>query len=169
MWYVIQVMAGREEYILSFCEQVVRKSSEEMFVMRCDRLLRNQDGSWRKNEEIAFPGYLFADTDDIDGLRERLKKIPELAKVVKVGTGIFPIYDGEEKLFELMGGKEHLIKASTGIRKGDKIVVLEGSLVGHEALIKWVNSHKRLAEIELDLAGEKIKTKVGLEILKKID
>lgn len=169
MWYVIQVKSTREHYILSLCEERVRMPSEEMFVMKCVRYLRESDGSWRENEVIAFPGYVFADTEDIDSLRERLKRIPELTKVIGAGDEIFPIYENEKKLLELLGGKEHIISASKGVKKGDEIVVLSGDLVGHEAMIKWVNIHKKLALIEFDIAGQKVRTKVGLEILKKID
>lgn len=50
MWYVIQVKTTREHYILSLCEERVREPSEEFFVMRYVRYLRESDGSWRENE-----------------------------------------------------------------------------------------------------------------------
>lgn len=58
------------------------------------------------------------------------------------GVKMKPIYENEKEMLELLGGKEHLIRASKGIKKGDEIVVLSGDLVGHEGMIKWVNVHK---------------------------
>ncbi len=167
MWYVIQVGPRREHEILALCEKWVRIPSEEFFVMRCMGYRRRTDGTWDKLERLAFPGYIFVRTDDIDDLRLRLKKIPELTKVLGAGDEIFPIYEEEEKLLWDLGGEDHFIKASHGYRDGDKVVVVDGSLINKEGLITWVNAHKRMALIEIQFAGRTVRTKVGLEIITK--
>lgn len=167
MWYVIQVRATREHEILALLDRWVKEADEEFFVMRCMRYLRQQDAAWDNVEALAFPGYIFADTNDIDGLRERLKQIPDLTKVLGAGDEIFPVYEEEERILKLIGGKKHLIEASQGVRQGNRIVVIKGNLVGQEAMIKWVNSHKRMACIEFEISGRKVTTKVGLEIIRR--
>ena len=105
MWYVIQVAPNREYDVIAMCNQRIKKPDEEFFVMKGIRYLREKDGSWRENEIIVFPRYVFADTDDIGNLRERLLKISDLTKVVSSGDDFFPIYPDEEELLKIIGGK----------------------------------------------------------------
>jgi len=99
MWYVIQVGPRREQEqeqeIITLCDKWVKIPSEEFFTMKRIRFNRSSDGTWNQLEKLAFPGYVFASTDDIDSLRTRLKKIPELTKLLGAGDEIFSIYDEE--------------------------------------------------------------------------
>ena len=166
MWYVIQVAPGREYDVITMCDLQIKKPGEDFFVMKGIRYLREKDGSWRENEVIAFPRYVFADTDDIENLRERLMKIPDLTKVLRSGDDVFPIYPDEEELLKIIGGSEHIITSSIAVQTENGFKVIKGGLMGHEDMIKWVNAHKRLACLELELAGHKSTVKVGLEIKK---
>lgn len=168
MWYVIQVRTGREHEILTLYDRRIKSTDEELFIMRCMRYIRNPGGGFHEQEANAFPGYIFADTKDINNLKERLNDIPELTKIVGAGDEVFPIYQEEENLLKLLGGDEHLISTSKGIQKGDKIIVSSGSLAGLEGKIAWVNRHRRTACIEIDFCGHTVKTKLGLEIIEKV-
>ena len=92
MLYVIQVKPLHEDKTLIMLNQYVKAESEEFFVMKCMRYLRQKDATWDDVEALAFPGYIFARTDDIDSLRDRLLKIPDLTKVLGAGDEVFPIY-----------------------------------------------------------------------------
>ncbi len=164
MWYVIQVAPNRERDVIAMCNERIKKPDEEFFVMKGIRYLREKDGSWRENEIIVFPRYVFVDTEDIGNLRERLLKIPDLTKVVSSGEEVFPIYPDEEQLLKIIGGTEHLITASVGVKTDEGVKVTQGGLLGHEDMIKWVNTHKRLACVELELSGHRTAVKIGLEI-----
>ena len=163
MWYVMQVRATREQEILKLCEERVKRSGEEFFIMRCLRFYREPEGIWIKKEVKAFPGYIFIDTENIDEIRERLYLIPDLTKLLGAGDEIFPIYEDEENLLKLLGEKEHLIRASSYFKDGEKIIVTEGSLVGLEAYITWVNPHKKTVCIDVPLAGRVVSTKLAME------
>ncbi|MBO5622646.1 MAG: transcription antiterminator, partial [Butyrivibrio sp.] len=80
MWYVIQVSPSHEHEVLVQLDKFVKTGNEEFFIMRCLRYLRQKDASWDNVEALAFPGYIFAKTDDINYLRERLIKVPYLTK-----------------------------------------------------------------------------------------
>lgn len=73
----------------------------------------------------------------------------------------------EEALLKVIGGTKHLITASAAIKTEDGIKIINGGLMGHEGMIKWVNTHKRLACLEIGLSGHKSTVKVGLEIKKE--
>ena len=141
MWYVIQVRSGREHDILTMYERRIKVPDEELFIIRCIRFIRNPGGGFHEQEANAFPGYVFADTDNIENLIERLRNIPELTKVLGAGEEIFPIYKEEEEILKFLVGDDHLISTSKGIIKNNQIIITSGDLVGQEGLIVWVNRH----------------------------
>ncbi len=94
MWYVIHVRTTREQQIITMYDRRVKVPRESLFVMRCFRNMWGAGGEWFESESLAFPGYVFAETEDIDGLIERLKSIPDLTKMIGVGKELFPIYKG---------------------------------------------------------------------------
>ncbi|MBO5621536.1 MAG: antiterminator LoaP [Butyrivibrio sp.] len=169
MWYVIQVRTGREHDIITMYEKRIKVPDEEIFIIRCMRFIRNPGGGFHEQEANAFPGYVFADTHNIEDLIERLRDIPELTKVIGAGEEIFPIYKEEEDILKFLVGDNHLIGTSKGIIKNNRIIITSGNLAGHEGMIVWVNRHRKVACIEIDISGHKVKTKVGLEIEERID
>ena len=169
MWYVIQVRTGKEHDILTMYNRRIKAPDEELFIVRCIRYIRNPGGGFHEQEANAFPGYIFADTENINNLIERLRKIPDLTKVLGAGEDVFPIYKEEEEVLQLLIGDDHIISTSKGIIRNRQLIITSGDLVGQEGLIVWVNRHRKVACIEIEISGRKVKTKVGLEITKKTD
>lgn len=56
---------------------------------------------------------------------------------------------------------------SMGFMEGDKVVVFSGPLKGREGCITSVNRRKSVAYIELDMCGRRVKTRIGLGIVRK--
>ena len=56
---------------------------------------------------------------------------------------------------------------SLGIKEGDRVVVTQGPLVGHEGLIREINRRKSVAYLEFNLCGRRVSTRVGLGVLSK--
>ena len=52
-------------------------------------------------------------------------------------------------------------------RRGDKVIITDGPLLGKEAHIRKIDRHKRIAYLDIDFFNQTISTKVGLEIIKK--
>ena len=65
------------------------------------------------------------------------------------------------------GRMEHLVEMSVGYMEGERIVVMEGPLMGKEGMICKVDRHKRIAVIEVEMFGKTTTAKVGLEIVAK--
>lgn len=57
---------------------------------------------------------------------------------------------------------------SVGNLIGGKLEVMEGSLKNYQGKIIHIDRHKREATLEIDFFGRKVKTKVGLEVVKKL-
>ena len=81
---------------------------------------------------------------------------------------MIPIYPDEKQFLKRIQNEEHLTAMSKGIIIGDKVIVEEGPMCGLEALIKKIDRHHRIAEIESEICGRKARMRVGLEIIRKI-
>lgn len=168
MWYVIQVQCRHEAETAEMCQARAARDGEKVFVMMSERLMRKTDGIWEKRQQVAFPGYIFAETGDIQGLRIRLRDVGTMMKVLAIGDEMKPIFPEEEELLRNLGGEEHIIRSSEGFKAGEKLVVTDGPLKGYEGRIKWVNIHRKIAAIEIEILGQKVVVKLGIEFLKKV-
>ena len=164
MWYVMWVRARHEEEIIRQCKKLL-DDDEDVFVMYVEKL-RRTGKEWTAHRELAFKNYIFADVKDVDDFRVRIRKIPDLTKILQVGTEIVPIYPEEEEFLKSIGGKDHVIKPSRGHYEGERVMVTEGPLKGHESVIKWVDRRQRLVGIEIQLMNRTVEVKLGAEFVK---
>ena len=167
MWYVMWVRAHHEEEIIRQCRKLL-KDDEEVFVMYVEKL-RRTGNEWTVHRELAFKNYIFADVKDVDDFRVRIRKIPDLTKLLQVGETIVPIYPEEEEFLKRLGGKDHVIRPSQGHYEGEKIRVTEGPLKGQESVIKWVDRRQRLVGIEIQLMNRTVEVKLGAEFVRTVE
>lgn len=140
---------------------------EDVFTILSERMVK-ESGEWKKKTEVAFQKYIFAETEDTDGFRIRLRKVEEMARMLSVDDKIVPIYPEEQELLQKLGGAGHVIRYSEGYMAGEKLVVTDGPMKGMEGLVKWTDRHQRIAGIEMDLIGQKVTVRMGVGILKRI-
>lgn len=167
-WYVIQVLGGHEEKVVKSCELLIDKEVlKECFIPYVSRVKKFR-GKWNEIEEILFKGYVFLISDDVEKLYNQLKKIPDLTKLLgKYDKDIYPLNDEEVAFLKSFGKEDHLVDMSVGYIEGDTIKVTRGPLRGKEAMIKKIDRHKRIAEIEVEFFNQVTTAKVGLEIISK--
>ena len=159
MWYAVQVMTGREETVRDMCKRLIdRKQYNDIFVIRFDKAKRYY-GTWHKEKEIMFPGYIFIDSDNPQQIYEHLKSVPELTKMLGRDKNEFtPIEAGKEAMFKAMVNDNYEISLS---------VVKEGPLSGMEVLIKKIDRHRRVAVLNAQMFEQDVDIKIGLEIIEK--
>lgn len=74
----------------------------------------------------------------------------------------------QEKCHNTFAGNDRrVIEMSEGIVEGDKVIVLRGPLRGHEAEIKRIDRHRRMAELGVSMLGRMKTIRLGLEIISK--
>ena len=165
---MIQVQARHESDVVEKCHaRGVLLPGEDIFAMLSERMVKER-GEWKKKTEATFQKYIFAETEDTDGLRIRLRKVEDMTKMLGVDGDIVPIYPEEQELLEKLGGEEHLIRYSEGYLLNERLVVTEGPLQGMEGLVKWVDRHQRIAGIEVFLLGRKVVVKMGVGVLRRV-
>lgn len=168
-WYVIQVRTGKEEWVATCCNLLLH---DDPCLNRCfipySKRLRKRRGEWIERTEILFPGYVFMVSDDPMRLYQALKQIPDLTKMLgRDKKEIFSLPEDEVVFLQSFGEEDQIVDLSVGCIEGDQIIVENGPLKGKEGLIRRIDRHKRIAEIEIEFLGEKRKAKVGLEIVRK--
>lgn len=173
MWYVVQVVAGKEQNILAKIERLVSKTFyKSCFAPRYETKKRYA-GEWKTREDVLFPGYVFVDTKCPDLFRIELNKVPGTTKLLcsenEEGEKTFAPLTNDEKLLvsAFIGDDAHVMKMSEGIIEGDEIKIIKGPLMGYTGYVKKIDRHKRLAYLELPMFGRMLTIKAGLEIIKK--
>ena len=174
-WYVIQVQSGKEQ---AMCQLIERVCKEADAVAATDVPLLNEcftpqfntrhkfGDEWRDVTKQLLPGYLIAVTERPEALAERLRAIPEFARMLSVGEQFVPLNEAERAwMDEFTSQGERVVPMSMAVKSGDSIVVTSGPLKGREALITKVNRRKCLAFVELHVGGMRVTTTVGLGIV----
>lgn len=152
-------------------EKYVLIEGEKAFVPMTARN-KKIHGQWQEVMIPMFPGYIFISTNDGTGLFERLKSslgktIFRYVKLIRDKEYIIPLSKADEQLVSELADREHVIRTSTGYIAGEKLIVTEGPLHGHEGSVVYINRHKRTATLEVDFLGEKRHITVGLEVVRR--
>lgn len=149
------------------CRNRIAQPGEDVFVILAEKM--HQIGrEWELRQNVIFKSYIFVETADIESFRLRLGKIGAMTKVLSIGEEMTPIRPEEEEFLRKLGGKEHIARYSEGYMVGDKLVVTEGALQGCGGRCKWIDRHRRIAVIEIELLGRVVDVKLGLGVVKKI-
>ncbi|RVU96710.1 antiterminator LoaP [Coriobacteriales bacterium OH1046] len=166
--YVIQVMGGQEEHTKALVLKLLADVASDCYTPAYE-CARKVGGVWRRVSRTLFPGYVFVETSDPAGLRDRLGEIPAFARLLGASDESFlALTDDEVAWLNAFANVEtHVVEMSEGVIEGDRILVTKGPLKGHEGLIRKVDRHKRLAELEIGMFGREKRVRIGLEIVRK--
>lgn len=167
-WYAVQVRTGREKSVLLQSERMIDGTIlKECFIPHCECMKRYY-GKWHKEEHVLFPGYVFFVTEKVEELFRELKKLPEFTKILGDGMEFIPLKQKERIFLQELGDKEHLIKMSEGYIVGDKVIIISGPMKEIEGEIIYIDRHKRLAIVRLEMFGRQMNVKMGVEIVAKM-
>lgn len=162
MWYVIWTSTGSE------------RRAKELIENRCKRCFyptrkinKKVRDEWKTEIKPLLPGYIFADTDDVEALAAFLWNSENFNKILDTDRKYYDLYGDDKDMIEKLYQDGGMFDTSKGYIEGDRIIVTAGPLVGMEASITKIDRHKRIAYITLDLFNQKLNTSVGLEIIQK--
>lgn len=94
--------------------------------------------------------------------------IPRLTKILGNGMEFIPLKKEEVEFLTAIGSEEHLTGMSKGYIAGDRIIITEGPMKEMAGQIRFIDRHKRLAVVQMEMFGRKMDIRLGLEIVKKI-
>ena len=166
-WYAVQVRTGRERTVVLLSQKIAdRAVLKECFIPYCDRMKRYQ-GKWHVEQHILFPGYVFMVTGQVEKLFWELKKLSGFAKILGNGVDFIPIRQEEKSLLLHIGGEGHQSGMSQGVIEGDMVIITSGPLTKLSGEITYIDRHKRLAMVRVEMFGRFMDVKLGLEIVHK--
>ena len=179
-YYVIQVTPREEETT----ETYIRKILPDGLFDQCfhpTRLIRKKfHGNWVDVHEKLLPGYVFITTENVQMLYLQLKKIPLLTKMLGKDMEYFVRLSGQEEhwlelLLKQSGAgdasdrneKNEVGLSRIDITEGNQIRVVSGPLKDIEGMVKKINLHKMIAEVEVPFMNGSTVIHLGIEMVEK--
>ncbi|MGO5205027.1 antiterminator LoaP [Parolsenella catena] len=168
--YVMQVLSGREAKVVDLVTRVAGDLANECFAPKREKAIKLK-GVWERKSEFLFPGYVIVDTSRPQELSELLRKSQMVLRLLGApGKVCEPLSEDEAHWLSTMtNAKTHELEMSEGLIEGGKVIVTDGPLKGHEALISKIDRHKRLAWLDIHMFGRTKSIRAGLEIVSKRD
>lgn len=165
-YYVLQVAPREEEKT----ERHIKSLLPDNVYGECfhpTRLMRKKfHGRWVEVRERLLPGYVFITAEDAVSLFLYLKKIPLLTKLVGRDMEYFTRLSGREaQWLEIMGHEAGL--SQIDIDEGNEISIISGPLAGMEGMVRKINLHKMLAEVEVPFMNGCTVIHLGIEMVEK--
>ena len=175
VYYVIQVAPGKEEETERFIGE--RVSQEWYF--SCFHPVRHVRkkfrGMWKDRQEKLLPGYVFIESENARELYMDLKNIPMMTKLLGwEGEFVTALTEQEADWLEKIAsvdrdgkitGEVNLSLVEVG--ENDEVKILSGPLKDMVGMVRKINMHKRIAEVEVVFMGRKIVLHLGIEIVEK--
>lgn len=165
MWCVVHVKDRGETYTEDFVAGLLPKNLNA----RCFHLIRSRrkkyEGQWQTVQENLFPGYVFIDTDQPDRVYKELKKTPRPKLLFSDDEYVSTLEKHESDFMEKIVDRNGTIGISrVKVDADGKIHYLSGPLSGMESMVRRVNLHKRIAEVETKIMGRKQILYLGIDI-----
>ena len=166
-WHVLFVLGGHEEKIT----QQINESDHHAFLPKVTKIFKKKN-ELRKEDVLLFKNYIFVkSTDDTTEfqkyIQNEIQHLTGFIRLLKHDNQTESLYPHEKEFLMKFANKDHVIKESEGFIEGDKIVITEGPLIGHESLIKKIDRHKRIAMLDIEMFGQQRTITVALEIISK--
>lgn len=167
MWYVLQVMFGREADLQTlFSVYFDHDLLQDCFCPTYEASYKKA-GVRQVVHRRLFPGYLFLVTEDIQKVEWQLKGIPDMTKILKVDREYIPLTEAEQTFLEGHLDQEHVLPMSRGYQVGEEICITEGAFAGYQGRLKAVDRHNRYGVISLEMFGRNVDMQFGLEVVRK--
>ena len=167
MWYVVWTETGTEAELKNKIENEIPKD----LYRECRLPTRTEQQKWngevKEVTKLLFPGYLFLDTDDPEGLHIKIRKIKYNSRVMKTGDDFTPISKAEQEIIEALTGEDGNVGISTGVIENGSLKVINGPLKGFEKYIVRIDRYKRKAWLKMRLLGEERRFNVSLSVIEK--
>ncbi|MCI9143203.1 MAG: hypothetical protein HFH87_11380 [Lachnospiraceae bacterium] len=167
MWCAVHVRDGDE----ARAEALVKGILSGELEARCFHLTRSRRkkyrGQWQTVREKLLPGYLFIDTDKPEAVYRELEKTSGPQLLFSSAAFVTALETNETALMERLADESGEIAVSkVKVEEDGSVKFLSGPLLQVESMVRKVNLHQRVAEIETDFLGEKRVLYLGIEIEK---
>ena len=167
MWCAMHVKGGNEVQMETFVSNLLPAELDA----KCFHLTRYRrkkyGGEWRTVQENILPGYIFITTDKPEQVHRELKKAEKPKILWSNDEYVATLEKREEELMEKITGYHEnpgeIGLSKIAVEENGQVKILSGPLLQVEDMIKKIDFHKRVAEIETDFMGQKKVLYLGIE------
>lgn len=165
MWCAVHVRNGSEAKTEAFVSRLLPKGLNA----RCFHLTRSRrkkyGGQWQTIHEDLMPGYVFIDTDQPEAVYRELKQTSVGSLLFSDREFVTTLEKNESDFMEGIVDEDGEIGLSrVSVSEDGEIRFLSGPLLNVRHLIRKLNLHKRVAEVETRFMGGKHILYFGIEI-----
>lgn len=169
MWYIAHTTAGRELDAVDKCRKAIPEDIAARVFSPIWQHAKKYEGSWHLDDDILFAGYIFIESDsDSKTLEKLLWRMPNVVSPVRIGGDFNALNKEEEQYLRQLMDEYNCIAMSYGYIVDDQLMIYKGPLSGKSDMVKKIDRHKRIADIEVYLWHQPKRVRVGLEIIDKI-
>ncbi len=149
-WYAAHVPRGREEAFAEKCRRIISAEVlEDCFFPKCEKFMKRQ-GGWVVEEAPLFSEYFFLATRDARALAKELATLSfPVVLIGRDGRTFAPLAKDAQTWLAGALDNRHVLRASTGVIEDGALRVQRGPLCGHEADVRRIDRHKRVAYVGL--------------------
>lgn len=167
-WYVAKVSEGHDDSTACKCRKLIAPSVlADCFAPKVE-LLKKYGGTWRKVEQLLYPGYLFMISPDPQALAKALKALSFPVNLIGERDGSHaPLAPSEQGWLGAALSEDRVLRVSRGVIRDGVTIVQEGPLKGNEHRICRIDRHKRVATVKVDTPDGAMLARVCLEITEK--
>ena len=164
-WYLLRVPEGSEAAACKKLSKLIpRELLPECFCPRKERWMKKA-GSWSLASEPARAGYAIAVTSDPAALASRLSQSSVPAQLAgSNGNAWTPLSDDARRWLASSMDEERVLRNSTAVISDGVLKVRDGPLAGQEALVKWIDRHRRRCAVKVPDAGSSFTVLMPIEV-----
>ncbi len=161
MWYVIQVITGREKELASR----LKEQGIGAFVPRENRRIRS-GGSWIQKEYILFSSYVFLDMAYNAENYYKVKNLPGVIRFLGDSRNPSRLSYLEAEWIRLLTGKDNAPIEPTLVKIGEdgSLKAVDGVLERFENRVVKVDKRNRKATFEITICNEKKEVQLSIQL-----
>lgn len=175
MYYVIQVAPGKEEETEIYIMERIPEERYSSCFHPVRHVRKKFRGVWRDKYEKLLPGYVFINSENVKELHLDLKRIPMMTKLLGWDKEFITALTEQETAWLekiVCSGRDGEITGEVPlsrieVNENDEVKILSGPLTDMAGMVKKINLHKRIAEVEVEFMGRKIVIHLGIEMVEK--
>lgn len=150
-WYALFVKTGAEHTIQKKLKNLEFQNME--FHVPSREMRTRSNGKWSLEIKPMFPGYILANGKLTDSNYSKVKQIADVYSWIGNEHGPLLISPHEIAILKKLVDVHDIIRLSRVIYEGLRITVIDGPLMGHEAIIRKVDRRKGRVKIALSVLG----------------
>jgi transcriptional antiterminator NusG len=167
-WFVIQVTPGKED-LVGDCLKKLSGSPLTLIVFKRE-LMHTIRKKLVKVREPLFPGYIFIHRNVNEVIAIKNTQLIEFfIHPVSFAGKLAEVCEDEMELLINNSDRNGLFLLSLGIKNGETVEFVHGSLKNILGSIVWVDKKKKKAKVELTLFRRKILVSLGFDVLETQD